>query len=65
MTNMNEEFVELSEDVSASPLWNPDLAPTTGFTKRAFCCTPELRRQKRVFDGNDGRPPRQPIARER
>lgn len=25
----NVEFVELNEDVSASPLWNPDLAPTT------------------------------------
>src|SRR3977135_4715692 len=24
----NYDFVELSEDVSASPLWNPDLAPT-------------------------------------
>jgi NCS1 family nucleobase:cation symporter-1 len=23
------DFVELSEDVSSSPLWNPDLAPTT------------------------------------
>jgi nucleobase:cation symporter-1, NCS1 family len=23
-----QDFVELSEDVSASPLWNPDLAPT-------------------------------------
>src|SRR5262245_10392063 len=23
------EFVELTEDVSSSPLWNPDLAPTT------------------------------------
>src|SRR5205814_2684845 len=26
---MNHDFVELSEDVSASPLWNRDLAPTT------------------------------------
>jgi NCS1 family nucleobase:cation symporter-1 len=25
----NAEFVELTEDVSGSPLWNPDLAPTT------------------------------------
>ena len=24
----HQEFVELTEDVSASPLWNPDLAPT-------------------------------------
>src|SRR5690242_2736080 len=24
-----KDFVELTEDVSASPLWNPDLAPTT------------------------------------
>jgi nucleobase:cation symporter-1, NCS1 family len=26
---MSRDFVELSEDVSASPLWNHDLAPTT------------------------------------
>ncbi|HEX6162732.1 MAG TPA: NCS1 family nucleobase:cation symporter-1 [Vicinamibacterales bacterium] len=26
---MSRDFVELSEDVSSSPLWNPDLAPTT------------------------------------
>ena len=26
---MKQDFVELSEDVSASPLWNHDLAPTT------------------------------------
>ncbi len=26
---MNNDFVELTEDVSASPLWNHDLAPTT------------------------------------
>lgn len=26
---MKHDFVELTEDVSASPLWNPDLAPTT------------------------------------
>src|SRR5207237_7220186 len=26
---MKHDFVELSEDVSASPLWNHDLAPTT------------------------------------
>ena len=26
---MKNDFVELSEDVSASPLWNQDLAPTT------------------------------------
>lgn len=25
----NRDFVELTEDVSSSPLWNPDLAPTT------------------------------------
>ena len=25
----NQDFVELNEDVSASPLWNKDLAPTT------------------------------------
>jgi NCS1 family nucleobase:cation symporter-1 len=25
----NRDFVELIEDVSSSPLWNPDLAPTT------------------------------------
>jgi NCS1 family nucleobase:cation symporter-1 len=25
---MTSDFVELTEDVSASPLWNPDLAPT-------------------------------------
>src|SRR3954452_1597614 len=24
-----KDFVELHDDVSASPLWNPDLAPTT------------------------------------
>ncbi len=29
MNDENREFVELSEDVSASPLWNHDLAPTT------------------------------------
>ena len=29
MTNEHQDFVELSEDVSASPLWNHDLAPTT------------------------------------
>ncbi len=29
MTNENRDFVELTEDVSASPLWNHDLAPTT------------------------------------
>lgn len=29
MKNENHEFVELNEDVSASPLWNHDLAPTT------------------------------------
>lgn len=29
MTSENRDFVELSEDVSASPLWNHDLAPTT------------------------------------
>ncbi len=29
MKNENHEFVELTEDVSASPLWNRDLAPTT------------------------------------
>lgn len=29
MTNQNQDFVELTEDVSASPLWNHDLAPTT------------------------------------
>jgi nucleobase:cation symporter-1, NCS1 family len=29
MTEANRDFVELSEDVSASPLWNEDLAPTT------------------------------------
>ena len=26
---MNKDFVELHEDISHSPLWNPDLAPTT------------------------------------
>ena len=26
---MNRDFVELTEDVSSSPLWNPDLAPTS------------------------------------
>ena len=26
---MNKDFVELTEDVSSSPLWNPDLAPTS------------------------------------
>jgi NCS1 family nucleobase:cation symporter-1 len=25
----NQDFVELTEDVSSSPLWNPDLAPTS------------------------------------
>ena len=29
MTNENRDFIELTEDVSASPLWNHDLAPTT------------------------------------
>lgn len=29
MNDQNREFVELTEDVSASPLWNADLAPTT------------------------------------
>lgn len=29
MNNVNTEFVELNEDVSGSPLWNQDLAPTT------------------------------------
>lgn len=29
MSNINQDFVELTEDVSASPLWNHDLAPTT------------------------------------
>lgn len=29
MKNENQDFVELTEDVSASPLWNHDLAPTT------------------------------------
>ena len=29
MTNEHQDFVELTEDVSASPLWNHDLAPTT------------------------------------
>lgn len=29
MSNNNQDFVELTEDVSASPLWNHDLAPTT------------------------------------
>ena len=29
MKNENVEFVELDEDVSGSPLWNQDLAPTT------------------------------------
>ncbi len=29
MTNENRDFVELTEDVSASPLWNHDLAPTS------------------------------------
>lgn len=29
MTTKNQDFVELNEDVSASPLWNHDLAPTT------------------------------------
>ncbi|QQS34166.1 MAG: NCS1 family nucleobase:cation symporter-1 [Acidobacteriota bacterium] len=28
MNDENREFVELTEDVSASPLWNQDLAPT-------------------------------------
>ena len=26
---MNQDFVELDRDVSKSPIWNPDLAPTT------------------------------------
>jgi NCS1 family nucleobase:cation symporter-1 len=29
MSERNSDFVELTEDVSASPLWNEDLAPTT------------------------------------
>lgn len=29
MSKSNQDFVELTEDVSASPLWNHDLAPTT------------------------------------
>ncbi len=29
MSNINQDFVELTEDVSASPLWNHDLAPTS------------------------------------
>ncbi len=29
MNDENRDFVELNEDVSASPLWNHDLAPTT------------------------------------
>lgn len=29
MSNNEKEFVELTEDVSSSPLWNHDLAPTT------------------------------------
>ncbi len=29
MSEQSREFVELTEDVSASPLWNHDLAPTT------------------------------------
>lgn len=29
MNKVNTEFVELNEDVSSSPLWNHDLAPTT------------------------------------
>ncbi len=29
MTNSNRDFAELTEDVSASPLWNHDLAPTS------------------------------------
>ncbi|HZM61083.1 MAG TPA: cytosine permease, partial [Vicinamibacterales bacterium] len=28
MPGQGQDFVELTEDVSASPLWNPDLAPT-------------------------------------
>src|SRR5690349_23858955 len=28
MSGPRPDFVELAEDVSASPLWNPDLAPT-------------------------------------
>jgi NCS1 family nucleobase:cation symporter-1 len=28
-TEARQDFVELTEDVSHSPLWNPDLAPTT------------------------------------
>jgi NCS1 family nucleobase:cation symporter-1 len=29
MSDQKQDFVELTEDVSASPLWNHDLAPTT------------------------------------
>ena len=29
MKSENTDFVELNEDVSTSPLWNRDLAPTT------------------------------------
>src|SRR5512134_395194 len=29
LDQQQRDFVELSADVSASPLWNPDLAPTT------------------------------------
>jgi NCS1 family nucleobase:cation symporter-1 len=29
MASSSRDFVELNEDVSHSPLWNPDLAPTT------------------------------------
>ncbi|HMS08368.1 MAG TPA: cytosine permease, partial [Pyrinomonadaceae bacterium] len=29
MSNKSNEFIELNEDVSASPLWNADLAPTS------------------------------------
>lgn len=29
MNDENKEFVELKKDISASPLWNADLAPTT------------------------------------
>ncbi|MBL8183039.1 MAG: nitrate reductase, partial [Blastocatellia bacterium] len=29
MSEGSSDFVELTEDVSTSPLWNEDLAPTT------------------------------------
>ena len=29
ITDDRRDFVELSDDVSASPLWNHDLAPST------------------------------------